>query len=165
MNIQLVSEHELDFKILYTIVIDAYLSNRRFSEEQINLLSIIADKCPSHSGSSVYQARQILEQIKEVQYDNIGLCNEIQAFRTSAKPELYNFKAFPNPSDQIAKFQFEKIVGSTEIELFDIAGKLIYNVIIEPQQDFYSLDTSKIPSGIYFVYFNGVRASKIVIQH
>ncbi|MFZ4544973.1 MAG: T9SS type A sorting domain-containing protein [Saprospiraceae bacterium] len=165
MNISTIADNELDFKILYMIVIDAFLSNGKFADDQINLLSIIAEKCPSHSGSSVYQARQILEQIKAVHYDNISTCDEIQAFRTSAKPELNNIKIFPNPSDQVAKFQFEKIEGSTEIELFDIAGKLIFNVTTEPQQDFYSLDTSKIPSGTYFVYFNGVRASKIVIQH
>lgn len=75
---------------------------------------------------------------------------------------------YPNPADDGVIFQIdESLVGTSEVVVFDLTGKLIYQTNTTEQTLVY--DTRTLDSGIYIVALksNGeiVDSKKLVIQH
>ena len=60
---------------------------------------------------------------------------------------------YPNPVKDCIHIDFNaEIAGDIEVKLADAAGRIVYQ-IIESSRNFRSIDTSRLQSGVYFLYF------------
>ena len=66
------------------------------------------------------------------------------------------FKIYPNPVNSYVTVTSNDRIN--EVELLDISGKLIQKFKV--QSDRYTIDTSKLPSGVYLL--NGLTESGVV---
>jgi len=101
----------------------------------------------SSSSTSLIETEDFVEEITPSPFSETGI-NE---------KEITNFKIFPNPTSDIANFQYE-LTTSTQIELslYDLSGKLIKNILPAQIQETgtYSIEFStERLSGVYWVEF------------
>lgn len=71
------------------------------------------------------------------------------------------FQVFPNPAKNLIYINFEKIVNSELIKIFDFSGKLVYSEI--PRKTM-PIDISKYSSGFYFISYQGNIKSFVVTE-
>lgn len=80
--------------------------------------------------------------------------------------KIPNFNVFPNPGNTIINVQLEKVTKGS-IELYDITGKLIDQIVVSPSKHTYTLSTEQLTKGLYFVSYrsnSGVRSKKWIKQ-
>lgn len=76
-------------------------------------------------------------------------------------PENYEILTFPNPFNPSIIFYFSPAQNTREIEIYDIQGRKVDQVVVPPQSNQVVYTPRNIPSGNYFVRFPNSPAKKI----
>lgn len=100
-----------------------------------------------------------------IKVDSLGLGNYTSPVEEFKLVETY-FNVYPNPADSYFIIKNTSGFKSSEIILFDITGKVVFQNQTKETQT--KINTAELPSGIYIVkqISNGeVSTSKIIINH
>lgn len=79
-------------------------------------------------------------------------------------------KVFPNPANDVVKLAFntEKTYNSSEIQLTDLSGRVVYSEKVNTNEGLLAIDISSIPAGVYVCNLVGdgvtIARDKIIIQ-
>lgn len=79
-------------------------------------------------------------------------------------------KVFPNPVNDILKLAFntEKVYSSTEIQITDLSGRLVYTELVDTKEGLIAIDVNTLPAGIYVCNLVGdgvtIARDKIIIK-
>ncbi len=78
-------------------------------------------------------------------------------------------KVFPNPANQQAIISLSQVIDEGQVKIYDQAGKLVYTKDIEEQTNHVTVDTSKLPYGIYMIHVNSgnsfIQPVKLAVVH
>ncbi len=77
-----------------------------------------------------------------------------------------NFNIYPNPSKGIVNIQSRLDLGNSDISIFDINGRKVFNQNVEIQ-NVVSINTENLSTGIYILQINGVdysHTAKLIIE-
>ncbi len=162
--IEAITEYEQDAKIVQKLWLKAFLNNGIAEANDLAQLRIIAAKCPTVSGASVYISRGLLPKCEQKIYDNLDNCRSVapsaKIATTTSSATLY-----PNPANnevQIAIPLMERI----EVKIIDLNGRMVYqNTALNSEM--LTINTSNFANGIYFVQFSDLKMQqqKLIIQH
>ena len=161
------NEKEVNDIYLNTIA----LGNSAFDSIQIAQLQSIAEQCPLSGGSAVIVARNLLAAVETTVYNDDSLCQTAlpnQGMQVSTESSAHEVLIFPNPADQSIRIVFaEAPVAKGSIKCIGIDGVVKMKVPVQKGQVYYQIDTSTLPSGIYFVHTivgDKEHVSKLVIS-
>lgn len=79
-------------------------------------------------------------------------------------------KVFPNPAHDILKLAFntEKVYSSSEIQITDLSGRLVYTELVDTKEGLIAIDIHTLPAGIYVCNLVGdgvtIARDKIIVQ-
>ncbi len=79
-------------------------------------------------------------------------------------------KVFPNPAHDVVKLAFntEKVYNTSEIQLVDLSGRVVYSEKVETKEGLIAIDISTVPTGVYVCNLVGdgvtIARDKIVVQ-
>jgi len=129
-------------------------SENGYTAEQTNQLETIAYQCPLSGGDAVYYARGMLGITIA---DDAYLCNTKQKVIVSpnntATPNIANFKAFPNPTDDHFTILLgDEIKGQITVRLVNSFGQVVTS--LQENIDFNNkidLHVGDIPNGMYMI--------------
>ena len=121
----------------------------------------------------VINVRFRLESDNGLELDGFYFDDFQVAFSTDASGGLsddyFDVKTFPNPSNNEAIISMSKVISSGSVLIYNQAGKLVYDQLINEQTSNVKVNTSSLPQGIYTVRVidNGVYAKpvKLAIVH
>jgi hypothetical protein len=65
--------------------------------------------------------------------------------------ENTDISIYPNPAKTNVTIEVKKIMVNTEIDIFDITGRIIWHTNVTPGKTKYDVDVTDLPKGIYFV--------------
>jgi hypothetical protein len=89
---------------------------------------------------------------------NIWFAKTIASTNTTVDVNILNesndlFNLFPNPAGLQLQINFKEDVVSLPIEIFNMKGQVVYNLIVSERQN--SIDVSQWQSGIYLIKIDG----------
>lgn len=163
-----VEQSQQQFNALYLSYI---AQNRQLSNNEIARLETIAMQCPTYYGSSVFQARTVLFDLKRQHYRNV--CENTSPFISSkrlAQPnnnvvQSTDINVYPNPANTVI-FVNAKNYDTVVLKLYDVMGHLVIDKIIANNE---KLDINNLSNGIYIykLYANDVelKVGKLIITH
>jgi len=121
-------------------------------------------------GAAVYKARTMYALYVNLDYDDLDICNNQGYFKGShgffdeenaALSMQYlpstaqkHISIYPNPNS--GKFTVQYMLEQGEegkVQITDLQGRLIEEVVLNPMLSFQQMDLSKQASGIYFYRF------------
>lgn len=153
-------EYEINKKTINEIsLISTINQGGQLSQNQINTLRLIANKCPLYAGFAVYQARNLMPKcIEHIYNDNTQNCyGELPSFqevvlefqeKNSLETLSTSKKIIPNPNDG----HFMAILGDNpggQMQIFDITGRPLK--IIDFSQEQHQLKVNfNNKAGIYY---------------
>ncbi len=76
-----------------------------------------------------------------------------------------SFKMFPNPAKDVVHFYDENIKEDILVEVIDMVGQVVYQETLKLNNNRNSVDTSKLPKGVYVLKFkttNGTITKKLI---
>jgi hypothetical protein len=84
-------------------------------------------------------------------------CSSVQSKSSAAvndKPEIElsgTLTLYPNPASDIVNIRFETPQGESQVEIYDLTGRLISSFINKDNQGVYELDLAPMATGVYVV--------------
>lgn len=78
--------------------------------------------------------------------------------------ELHAFSIAPNPADENVTLHFAEQHPAGELVLTNMTGQLIFHETIAENKEEFSLNTSRLPAGCYFLRIGGVAAPLIIVH-
>jgi hypothetical protein len=137
-------------------------NNYGFTVSDVNTIASIANKCPLSDGNAVYQARTLLQIIKNQYMEFTDSCDadkpsvarlgkgtDNESDYVEVLPN--NFLLFPNPNNGEFNvlYNLNDKQSAIKVSLFDVAGKLVYQKELDTTTNFTSLNTIDLMNGIY----------------
>jgi methionine aminopeptidase len=130
----------------------------------------IAIQCPINGGQAVFRARTLIELIDDsIDFENACL-QSVDRVNKIIKHEdkYYKILLNPNPADQSITISInEEVVGICRIEITNSLGEKVVSQEKNCKQITFSVDTSKLKSGVYAVKVisgrNLIAVEKLVI--
>ncbi|MBK8845017.1 MAG: T9SS type A sorting domain-containing protein [Bacteroidetes bacterium] len=156
-----INHFEDNMKVINDIYINTWaVGIYTFNQEQMDLLSQIANENPLIGGYAVYTARVMLGlDFADFINSNLRhLPNEVSSNKYKS------FQIYPNPARNrlYINYQFEKNENAT-IELIDLTGKTKCYISIDSSTE---IDISHLTNGVYMVKFsvdNNQTVNKVVV--
>jgi hypothetical protein len=137
-------------------------NQQQLNSQLLNKFASIANKCPLSDGNAVYQARTLLQIIKNQYMEFTDSCDadkpsvarlgkgtDNESDYVEVLPN--NFLLFPNPNNGEFNvlYNLNDKQSAIKVSLFDVAGKLVYQKELDTTTNFTSLNTIDLMNGIY----------------
>jgi hypothetical protein len=136
-----------------------FSTNQQMSSQFIPFDSIVAENgndflSAVYSGDTLYTVWGDTRNGKL----NIWFAKTIASTNTTVDVNILNesndlFNLFPNPAGRQLQINFKEDVVSLPIEIFNMKGQVVYNLIVSERQN--SIDVSQWQSGIYLIKIDG----------
>ena len=171
------NKNDINTQLLNKLLNDTYA----YTASEVQLVETIANKCPLTDGNGVYQARTLLQIIKNQYIEFTDSCGADkpsvarlgkEADNESDDVEVLpnNFLLFPNPNNGEFNvlYNLNDKQSAIKVSLVDVAGKLVYQKELDITTNFASLNTTHLNNGIYHCIItdaNGIQlyTNKLVI--
>jgi hypothetical protein len=163
-----VEQSQQQFNDLYL----AYLAqNKTLNNSEVSNLETIAQQCPMFYGTSVYQARAVLFDLKRQNY--ISACENVSPNASSKRigQTIDNFAqttdiiVYPNPANTVV-FIDAKNHETVVLKLYDVMGHLVIDKTVASTE---KIDINNLSNGIYIykLYHNDteLKVGKLIITH
>lgn len=138
---------EVDMQSVLNTMLLSHLAGEVLTQQQIDAMQAIADKCRYSSGYAVVLARGFFEPLDSYEQDK----EECLMERSTVKKQTNTHKIdlFPNPASQTISLQIDRPFKSGTIQLFNSQGLVVRTLNIQNQNT--SVSISDLVNGMYFV--------------
>lgn len=163
MNSSTANDIEQNQKDVNTQLLNKLIySQYQYSDSEVELVETIAHKCPLTDGNAVYQARTLLQTIKQQYMLFTDSCNSDKPNGARMEhtddegntitEQLYNnFVLYPNPNNGNMQLLYSvKPETQAIIMIYDIAGKQLYAQKLEVNTNLITLNLDALSDGIYY---------------
>ncbi|MCX8478509.1 MAG: T9SS type A sorting domain-containing protein [Chitinophagales bacterium] len=161
-------------KMVNTIYLPMLLSDSLpiIENNDLLLLQMIANSCPSQYGPAVENARTLLRAYGiQTEYDDEEICsvglrtsnnlndnslqNDIDAANASLKDNLFsnevlqNLNIYPNPSDVVLNFEYEQVPVGSVLEIVNAVGVNMLSLKLNTTSGKQEVIVDQFPAGVY----------------
>ena len=161
-------------KMVNTIYLPMLLSDSLpiIENNDLLLLQMIANSCPSQYGPAVENARTLLRAYGiQTEYDDEEICsvglrtsnnlndnslqNDIDAANASLKDNLFsnevlqNLNIYPNPSDVVLNFEYEQVPLGSVLEIVNAVGVNMLSLKLNTTSGKQEVIVDQFPAGVY----------------
>jgi len=136
---------------------------------KVDELAALTDAKESTSASAVLKLLfnyMYHEYIEPVSWDMPG--HSMMQMESDEENESYSTNLYPNPTSGVSNFSYTLQEGETgEMQIFDIAGKLIQSYKLTPENNILNMNNTELNSGTYMYKYsvNGIvsKTDKLII--
>jgi len=165
----------------FTKMMDVAIALKQTAQQESNLLTdstlktkvdelaALTDAKESTSASAVLKLLfnyMYHEYIEPVSWDMPG--HSMMQMESDEENESYSTNLYPNPTSGVSNFSYTLQEGETgEMQIFDIAGKLIQSYKLTPENNILNMNNTELNSGTYMYKYsvNGIvsKTDKLII--
>lgn len=157
-----VSTMEQNHNDINTQLINKLLnSNYAYTTGQVLLIETIANKCPLNDGNAVYQARTLLQIIKEQFIEFTDSCDvekpsgarvaNVESAEIITNVVHSDFVLYPNPNNGEFNvlYNIDAQLTNVTINIIDINGRLVYEHKLDTESNMSNFNTNNLKNGVY----------------
>ena len=157
---------------LNQIEIATSLENREMTDAELNIVELIAHKCPKDFGTNVYRAYYSLPKCVTIDFEpDCG--NEIDPFdepsigKVVKNQSIKQVEIYPNPVNDVL---ICNNLGTVEqIQIVNSQGQIVKYLSLDKGTQSLEIDVKALPQGIYGLFMlhtdQSTKIQKIVVQH
>jgi hypothetical protein len=170
------NKNDINTQLLNKLLNDTYA----YTASEVQLVETIANKCPLTDGNGVYQARTLLQIIKNQYMEFTDSCDadKPNGARISLTDEEGNtdveqfaesFLIFPNPNNGNMQVLYNLNSNKqAKINIFDVNGKIIISKAFDNETNLMQLNINVISNGVYYYQIIGdksniLKSDKLII--
>ncbi|MBP8754884.1 MAG: sulfatase-like hydrolase/transferase [Chitinophagales bacterium] len=82
--------------------------------------------------------------------------------------ENNSIEVFPNPANNFLNIYGEKLIGSTQVKIYNSSGQLMSNEVIVSMSGYINIKTQSLPSGLYTIHLQNettIQSKLFIIEH
>jgi len=124
----------------------------QLTETQFDSISDIAHQCPLAGGRAVFIARGLYRANSDAYFDDDTLCASTGARHLVRQhtPPLEQVLVRPNPASDQVRLSFQSGADErTQVQIFDLAGRVVFEATGIPGDGILDLNLSAVKTGLY----------------
>lgn len=133
----------------------AAMANISYNQAQIELLTSVAEQCPSTGGSGVFVARSLYNRYVDAKQQFSDDCESIEDRNASKFAQSGIASIAPNPALDFVRVSIREPKGEKNMVLIDALGKIVEQIKVVPFVRQVDIQLSKYQSGIYYIEIFG----------
>jgi hypothetical protein len=142
--------YEADLQAINRIYLTAIIQNGFLNNTDMEEVRKIAAKCITEIGQSVLTARDLLPNCERSIYSTDAGCADSKGNVYGRVQAETSFTIYPNPAMHTINISLGTQKDLASLSIHSLSGNTIISVPITQKEAVYSIDSSNLPSGIYF---------------